>query len=85
MRLLMNDDRSRLIAHLAGGGDLFRTSRALTVGRLNIQAAERLLDQMNVPVISSDCGGTQARRVRFEVDTGELKSEKVGKGTEANR
>ena len=83
LRQVSSSDRSNLVVHLAGGADMFKTSRQLTVGKLNIQAAQRLLGEMNLCVASSDCGGTQARRVRFEVSTGLMLVEQIKKTTKA--
>ncbi|KAA1262375.1 Chemoreceptor glutamine deamidase CheD [Rubripirellula obstinata] len=84
MREFSTLNRSQLIVHLAGGADMFKTSRLLTVGKLNVQAAERLLGQLNLSIVSHDCGGPLARRVRFEVSTGMMLVEKVEKPTELN-
>lgn len=84
MQEFSNPAQSRLFVHLAGGADMFKTSRLLTVGKLNIQAAERLLGELNLSIISHDCGGLLARRVRFEVSTGMMLVEKVEKPTELN-
>jgi len=81
--LLTTGDRSSLIAHLAGGADMYPTSRGMTVGRLNIQAAERLLIERRVPIVSSDCGGILARRVRFDVATGKIQIDFIEKTTGA--
>ena len=58
---------NRLVAHLAGGADMFETSRALTVGQLNIRATQQLINERNIPIASKDFGGTLARRLSFDV------------------
>lgn len=73
---------SRLVAHVAGGADMFVSSRDPTIGQLNIQATKRLLNELSIPLASSDFGGTRARRLRFEVDTGELQIEIIQLATE---
>ena len=63
------------IAHVAGGADMFASSRTLTVGQLNIRTVDALLSELRIPVLSHHCGGTLARRMTFEIMTGTIQSE----------
>jgi chemotaxis protein CheD len=83
MREISGTQRSQLVAHIAGGADMFQTSRLATIGQLNIQAAERILGELNLKIATHACGGTLARRVRFEVSTGIMVVEDVDRPTEA--
>ena len=59
-----------LVAHIAGGADMFPNPPNVTVGRLNISTVEQLLAELNISIKSRHCGGVQGRRVAFEVSTG---------------
>ncbi len=58
------------VAYVAGGADMFRAIRRPTVGQLNVLAVESILKTMQISVLSRHCGGNQARRMWFEIETG---------------
>jgi len=64
-----------MVAHIAGGADMFPVSSARSIGRLNIDAVKGLLSSHRIPVITDDCGGTLARRLVFDIPTGRLRIE----------
>ena len=55
--------RSRLRAQIYGGGNI--QAAFGQIGTRNADFAARFLKTENIPVIASDVGGTQARRVEF--------------------
>ena len=55
--------RGRLQAKLFGGARML--AGLSDIGRRNAEAARRFLEVEGVPVINSDFGGSQARRIRF--------------------
>lgn len=68
---------NRLVTHIAGGADMFATSRTETVGKLNIVATQKILTELQLRVSRSDCGGTRARRVRFDIASGDLEIQTI--------
>lgn len=69
----------RLIAHLAGGADMFQTSRVPSIGTLNQWATQRLVNELRIPIETSEFGGTLARRLCFDIDSGSVQIETVQK------
>lgn len=68
--------RSRLIAKLVGGANMFQTDLAsrensgLNIGRRNQEAIEYILCQLSIPVIARDVGGTTGRRLTLDTASG---------------
>ncbi|BDG60340.1 chemotaxis protein CheD [Caldinitratiruptor microaerophilus] len=62
----------RVVAHLAGGGNMFRgvTDPVYDVGSWNVAAAKEVLEALGIPVVTEDVGGSNPRRLRIEVATG---------------
>jgi chemotaxis protein CheD len=69
-----------LTAKIAGGASMFANSIAANIGNQNIEACEKLLKQMRIPVIARDCGGSQGRRMSLNTADGSVLIEIVGKG-----
>lgn len=69
----------QLTAKLAGGANMFSTSVRKTIGLLNIEATERFLAELRIPVIASHCGGEQGRRMSLDSNTGSVVVEIVGR------
>ncbi|MHC5113964.1 MAG: chemotaxis protein CheD [Planctomycetota bacterium] len=65
-------------ARLAGGANMFATKVTDTVGKRNIEACERLLDELGIPVRSRHCGGDKGRRMMLDSHTGVVTIEIVG-------
>ena len=57
---------------------MFETSVTNTVGRQNIEACERILGEIGVPLVGRHCGGQQGRRMRLDTGTGAVTVEIVG-------
>lgn len=74
-------DRSRLVAKIAGGAAMFATSQsdAVQVGRRNVEATEKKLQEMNIPILARDTGENFGRTVTFYPETGEFHIRAVGK------
>ncbi len=67
-----------LVAKLAGGACMFVTSGPLQIGDCNIEKALSCLQEMRIPILAQDVGGTKGRRVTFELATGRLLVQVVG-------
>jgi chemotaxis protein CheD len=59
-----------------GGADMFGASVSgrgrLSVGRLNIEAAQKTMQEAGLNVVSLDVGGTEGRKLYFDTRTGEV-------------
>jgi chemotaxis protein CheD len=65
-------------AKIAGGANMFSTSAERTIGLQNIEASERLLAQLRIPIMARHCGGQQGRRMSLDAHTGRVVVEIVG-------
>jgi chemotaxis protein CheD len=68
--------RSRLIAKLVGGANMFqmdpaiRDNSGLNIGRRNQEAIEQILNQLTIPIIARDVGGSTGRRLTLDTTSG---------------
>ena len=59
--------RSRLVAKMAGGAQMFAFANAtdiMRVGARNAEAAKKILQDMNIRLIAEDTGGTYGRKLK---------------------
>ncbi len=64
-------ERDRLRAKVFGGGDVLKvTSAFMNIGARNVVLAQDLLRDEKIPVISSDTGGRNGRKLVFNTRTG---------------
>jgi chemotaxis protein CheD len=68
----------RLTARIAGGANMFSTPSEQTIGVQNIEASERLLSELGIPILGRHCGGEQGRRMTIDAGTGSVVVEMVG-------
>ena len=71
-----------LCAKMAGGAKMFSVSSGgdfLKIGERNTEAARRLLQDLDIPIIASDCGGTFGRTIEFDPVTFRLQIRALGK------
>lgn len=68
----MGASASRLKAAIAGGAQLFQfgVSNTLDVGARNSEAVIAMLQEMNIPLIAKDVGGSVGRTLRLISDNG---------------
>ena len=74
--------RSRLVAKIAGGAQMFafqNKSDLVRVGERNVEAVRRKLQQLRIPILASDTGKNYGRTVIFYPETGDFVIESVGK------
>ena len=74
--------RSRLVAKIAGGAQMFAFQTANTsmrVGDRNVQATLKKLKEMNIPVLAQDTGDSYGRTVIFYPENGNFVIRAVGK------
>lgn len=69
-----------LKAKIAGGSQMFQFSSgndSMRIGPRNAEAVEKQLLHYNIPIVSSDVGGSVGRTIEFNPDTSQLKIRKV--------
>ena len=75
--------KNALQAKLAGGAQMFPftpSSGIMRIGSRNIEAVEKKLNEHQLPIISSDTGGSCGRTIEFDPVSGKLKVRTVHKG-----
>ena len=80
--LLIGATRSRIVAKIAGGAQMFAmksTNDLLRVGERNIEAAKENLIKTNIRILSEDTGFNYGRTVEFHSETGYFTIKSVGK------
>ncbi len=74
--------RSRLVAKIAGGAQMFafqNKSSLVRVGERNVEATKNKLKEMGIPILAEDTGENYGRTVIFAPQTGEFTIRAVGK------
>jgi chemotaxis protein CheD len=66
----LGGDQTRLTAKIAGGANMFPTMNALNIGMKNIEAVKAALEKHKVKLIAEECGGSNGRRITFNIVTG---------------
>jgi chemotaxis protein CheD len=63
---------AHLYAKIAGGANMFPSlkNNMLNIGAKNIDAVKIALNKDKIKLIAEDIGGTQGRRVNFNIETG---------------
>lgn len=68
----ISGSNSRLLAKIAGGANMFASigANGLDIGGKNVRSVKDALAKHNIRLEAEDVGGTQGRRVRFNVSSG---------------
>ncbi|MBN2521264.1 MAG: chemotaxis protein CheD [Bacteroidales bacterium] len=78
--IAMGSSHKNLKAKIFGGSDVLgNNGNFFSIGERNIEIAKTLLHEYNLPVISSDLGGQQGRKIRFYTYTGEVNLKYIDK------
>ncbi len=75
--------KSRLVAKMAGGAQMFAFANAtdiMRVGARNADAAKKMLQKLGIKIIAEDTGGTYGRTVSINLETGMYKVKTIDKG-----
>lgn len=75
-------NRSRLVAKIAGGAQMFSFSSKsdmIRVGDRNVAASKQKLAEMKIPILAADTGDSYGRTVIFYPETGDFVIRAVGK------
>ena len=76
--LEMGSSKRDLKAKVFGGGAVIRSSSGfLNVGERNIELAKELLAQERIPIVASDVGGEQSRKILFNTWDGSILMKKA--------
>lgn len=66
-------DKQNLCAKVFGGGNVLKFNKDMEkVGDLNVRCAFEFLAQQNIPVVASDVGGIDSRKIYFESATAKV-------------
>ena len=84
----MGSKRKEVRVKLFGGADVLpvnKPSSRPTVGRLNAEAALRVLSEEGIEVVASRLGGTSGLQIRFHTGSGEVMVHRLEGGSERQR
>lgn len=80
--LELGANRSRLVAKIAGGAQMFAFSSnndMLRVGDRNVEAVKNKLGLLKIPILAEDTGKNYGRTIEFYSETGQLLIKSVGR------
>jgi len=80
--VMQGASRSRMVAKIAGGAQMFafqNKSDMVRVGEQNVEASKAKLKELNIPLLAEDTGKNYGRTVIFNPENGELVIRSVGK------
>ena len=81
--LELGASRTRLVAKIAGGAQMFAFANAtdiMRVGARNAEAAKKILRELNIRLVSEDTGGNYGRTVQINLNDGVYKVKTIDKG-----
>lgn len=71
----------RLEAKVAGGAHMFSfCDKRLTIGKRNVEAAKRILEEMEIPIVAQDTGKDYGRTLTLNIENGSLTVKSALKG-----
>ena len=68
-------DKGDLVAKIAGGASMFDLDRGgrETIGNRNIKSVEKILKELNIPILGKDVGGNSGRTMVLDLEAVEVK------------
>ena len=81
--LELGASRTRLVAKIAGGAQMFAFANAtdiMRVGARNAEAAKKILKDLNIRLLAEDTGGNYGRTVQIDLNDGVYKVKTIDKG-----
>jgi len=75
--------RKNIFAKIIGGANMFKatgTSTFATIGLRNIEAVRNELERLGIPIVGEDVGKDFGRTVYFDLKTGKISVQSLGKG-----
>lgn len=75
--------KKNMVAKLAGGAQMFEVTRSefMNIGKRNVDAAKKVLQDLNISIVAEDTGGNYGRTIIFYSEDGRLEIKTIGKGT----
>ncbi|KXG77636.1 Chemoreceptor glutamine deamidase CheD [Fervidicola ferrireducens] len=73
----------KLVAKIAGGAQMFQLkseNSVMMIGKRNVEAVRKKLNQLNIDLIAEDVEGNYGRTIEFCCETGELTVKTIGHG-----
>ncbi len=73
--LVLGCNPRNLVAKVFGGGEVLsvQSNTQYNIGLRNVEIALEILEEKNIPVVSSSLGGKLGRKIIFRTHTGEVK------------
>jgi len=74
--------KSRYVCKIAGGGQMFAVSKSGELGNIgqrNIDSVKKIMRQEGIRIKNEDVGGSNARTMLIELETGTVKLRTIGK------
>jgi chemotaxis protein CheD len=62
--------RARLVAKVAGGARMFQSGPSMNIGQMNVEAVDRLLAGLAIPIVARDVGGDAGRHLTLDTRSG---------------
>lgn len=81
--LALGASKTRLVAKIAGGSQMFafsNTTDVMRVGFRNAEASKKVLKSLNIRLISEDTGGSYGRTVQINLSDGVYTVKTINKG-----
>lgn len=75
--------KSRIVAKIAGGAQMFTFANAtdiMRVGERNVEAVKLTLKKIDIRIIAEDTGGNYGRTVELKLDSGVYRVKTIDKG-----
>ena len=76
-------DQTKLKAKLTGGAQMFSLGSGadslLKIGARNVEACRKALEELNIPILAEDTGGSWGRTVELFAESGLLEVRAIGK------
>jgi chemotaxis protein CheD len=76
----LGGDRRRIEARVAGGANMFQSSKLLDVGRRNAETMLSLLRSERIPVLGTSLGGVVGRSMSLRIRNGQVLVRMLGHG-----
>lgn len=80
--LALGTRKERLVAKLAGGANMLRSSSILDIGKRNADATRDLLQREGIPTVGESLGGVFGRSMSLELHAGVVTVRVLGRGEE---
>lgn len=81
--IMLGAKKETITAKLAGGAQMFafnHSSDLMRIGARNVSAAQKILGDLNIPIIAQDTGANYGRTIELFTDDGKLLVKTIGHG-----